>query len=35
MTEYNTLISLKWSNSELNKLKSAITNGTEVTISHS
>lgn len=31
MIEYNTLIGLKLSNSELDKLKSAITNGNEVT----
>ena len=30
MTKYNTL-NVKWSNSQLNKLKSAIKNGTKVT----
>ena len=31
MTQYNTL-NVKWSNSQLNKLKSVIKNGTEVTL---
>ena len=31
MIQYNTL-NAKWSNSQLNKLKSGITNGTEVTL---
>ena len=31
MTQYNTL-NVKWSNSQLDKLKSDITNGTDVTL---
>ena len=31
MTQYNTL-NVKWSNSQVNKLKSRINNGTEVTL---
>ena len=31
MNQYNTLI-VKWSNSQLNKLKSGIENGTQVTL---
>ena len=31
MTQYNTL-NVKWSNSQLNKLKSVIKNGTKVTL---
>ena len=34
MTKYNTL-NVKLSNSQLNKLKSGINNGTEVTLNHS
>ena len=34
MTQYNTL-NVKWSNSQLNKLKSAIKNGNEVTLNFS
>ena len=32
MTQYNTLLNVKLSNSQLNKLKSGIRNGAEVTL---
>ena len=34
MTQYNT-VNLKWSNSQLNKFKSGIKNGTKVTLKNS